>query len=94
MRIRWKKRALNHLFAIHSYITPRNQAAAQSVASKIQNAAHQLKQFPRLGHPGERVGILELQAADTTYVLPYRITGDTIEILSVFDQRRNPEDKL
>lgn len=94
MRIRWKKRALNQLFAIHGYIAKRNPAAAQGVASKIENAAIQLKQFPRLGHPGERVGIFELQVADTPYVLPYRIVGDVIEILAVFDQRRNPEDKL
>ncbi len=64
------------------------------MGTAIQNAAKRLKQFPRLGHPGERVGVFELQVPGTHYVLPYRMVGEVIEILSVFDQRRNPEDKL
>ena len=94
MRLRWKKRALNQFFAIHRFIAKRNPAAAQGVLSDIEKAAHRLKEFPRLGHPGERVGVWELQVPGTSYVLPYRIVGEMIEILAVFDQRRNPEDKL
>ncbi len=94
MRLRWKKRALNQFFAIHQFLSRRNPAAAQSIGAEIQDAARQLTEFPHLGHPGERVGVFELQVPGTPYVLPYRIVGDVIEVLSVFDQRRNPEDKI
>lgn len=93
MRVKWKKRALNQLFAIHRFLNDRNSAAAQSVVIDIQHSAKRLKEFPHLGHPGERVGVFELQVPGTLYVLPYRTFGDVIEILSVFDQRRNPEEK-
>lgn len=93
MRLRWKKRALNDFFAIKAYIAKNNPEAADRVGTEIQAAAIRLKQFPQLSHPGERIGILELQVPGRPYTLPYRITGEFIEILSVFDQRRDPEEK-
>lgn len=93
MRLRWKKRPLNDFFAIKAYIAKHNPGAADRVGAEIQAAAIRLKQFPRLGHPGERIGVLELQVPGRPYTLPYRVTGELIEILSVFDQRRNPEEK-
>jgi plasmid stabilization system protein ParE len=53
-----------------------------------------LKQFPNLGHVGEWIGVRELQVPGRHNVLPYRLNGEIIEILAVFDQRRDPEDMV
>ena len=34
-----------------------------------------------------------LQVASLTYALIYRVGSDIIEIITVFDQRRDPEEK-
>lgn len=94
MRLRWKKRALNNFFAIKNHVAKYNPNAAERVGAEIQAAAIRLKQFPRLGHPGERIGVLELQVPGRPYLLLYCVEGEVIEILSVFDQRRGPEDML
>ncbi|MFN0191395.1 MAG: type II toxin-antitoxin system RelE/ParE family toxin [Aestuariivirga sp.] len=93
MRIRWKRPALLDFFRIKDHIAKHNPAAAEQVGSEIQNAAFLLKSFPQLGHGGERIGIFELQVPNRPYVLPYRLNGEVIEILAVFDQRRNPKDR-
>ncbi len=94
MRLRWQRRALSDLFAIQAHIARHNPAAADAVGWEIQTAAMRLKQFPNLGHSGEWIGVRELQVPGRPYVLPYRLNGEIIEILAVFDQRRDPEDLL
>lgn len=93
MRLRWQRRALADLFQIQAYIAQHNPDAADTVAREIQNAAIRLKQFLRLGHVSDIIGIFELQVPGRPYVLPYRIADDIIQILAVFDQRRDPKDK-
>lgn len=94
MRLRWQRRALDDLFSIQAHIARHNPDAAEHIAREIQTAAARLKQFPRLGQVSERIGILELQVPGRPYVLPYRLDGDTIQVLAVFDQRRNPDEKF
>ena len=94
MRLRWRKRALRNFFAIHRFISNRNPGAGHRIGVEIQNAALRLKQFPRLGHPGEKVGVFELQVPGRPYLITYRIADEVVEILSVFDQWRDPEDLI
>ena len=94
MRHRWRKRAVDEFRHIRRYIAERNPAAAERVISDIQRAADRLLDFPGLGHLGEYTGVLELQVPRRPYVLIYRIDGDVIEILSIFDQRRDPENMI
>ena len=94
MRHKWRKRAVDEFQHISRYIAERNPAAAARVAIDIQRAADRLLDFPGLGHLGEHTGVLELQVPRRPYVLIYRIEGDVIDILSIFDQRRDPEDML
>lgn len=94
MRLLWSRRAQRQLTRIQAWIGRSNSSAAERVVAKIVATARRLEQFPGLGHPSEQDDIRLLQAAGLTYVLPYRVAGDDIEILAVFDQRRDPEDML
>jgi toxin ParE1/3/4 len=40
-------------------------------------------------NPTHRTDVRRLVVAGTIYSIPYRVTGETIEILEVFDSRRH-----
>jgi len=37
-----------------------------------------------LGRPGRVLGTRELVVPDTSYIIPYRVRGNTLEVLRVF----------
>ena len=94
MRVIWQRRALRQFFAIHDYIATNDPVAAGQIVLEIEAAIERLIAFPFLGRTGDIVGIRLLQIPGRPYVLPYRIVDDAIEITAVFDQRRDPEDRL
>ena len=93
MRLLWLRQAKFDLFAIHDYIALRNPSAASRITAEITEAAIRLKQFPLLGRPADEAGVRLLQASGLPYLLPYRVTGDIIQIIAVIDERmeRPPE---
>lgn len=93
MKIVWSRRAQRDLRRIQSYIGKSNPRAASDVSSRIERAVHRLAQFPLSGPEIEGTALRLLQVAGLTYALPYRVGAYVVEILSVFDQRRDPEDK-
>jgi toxin ParE1/3/4 len=60
---------------------------------RIQNAVRLLAEMPRRGRPGRWPGTRELIVPRTSYIVPYRVAGDHIEILRVFHgARRWPQE--
>ena len=94
MRVKWQRRALRQLIAIHESIAANGPAAADRIAFEIDQSAQKLKSFPLLGRQSDKIGLRLLQVPGRPYVLIYSITPDVIDIASVFDQRRNPEDMI
>ncbi len=88
MRILWLPQARHDLKSIRRYYTEvANKAAADHRVQNIVHAAEHLLDHPFLGHPSERAeGVHELQVGKLPYVLPYRVVGDSVEILCVFDE--------
>ena len=93
MKVSWSRRAQRDPRRIKSYIGKRNPDAASDVSSRINGAADRLEQFPLIGPEVEGTALRLLQVPGLTYALAYRVGLNAIEILSVFDQRRNPEEK-
>ena len=61
-----------------------NFTAANRIVVRIVSMVHnQLADFPESGRTGRIEGTRELVVPKTPFVAPYRITGDTIEILAV-----------
>ncbi len=88
MRLKWLRRARADLFGIHDYIAKHDPDAADRVAREIEMAAIRLKSFPQLGRPAHAVEVRLMQVPGLPYLLPYRVRGKFIEIVAVFDQRR------
>jgi len=88
LRVRWLQTALANLEAHAQYIARDNPAAARRVVAAIERAAAQLADYPALGRPGRVEGTRELVVHGTPYIVPYRVRGQTVQILRVFHAAR------
>ena len=92
MRVRWLRKALRNLDEEASYIAADDIVAARLVVQRVVSAVAQLAEQPGLGRPGRVPDTRELVVPKARYIVPYRISGETVEILRVFHtNRRLPE---
>jgi toxin ParE1/3/4 len=92
MRVRWLRTALRNLDEEASFIAADDSVAARLVVERVLQAVAQLAEQPGLGRPGRVHGTRELVVAKSRYIVPYRVRGDTVEVLRVFHtSRRLPE---
>lgn len=89
LEIRWLKRALASFDAEAAYIARDNPAAAARVVEAIATTVDMLAQHPALGRPGRVEGTRELVVPNTPYLVPYRVRGQTVEILEDWPLIRN-----
>jgi toxin ParE1/3/4 len=88
VRVRWLRVALANLEAEADYIAEDNPAAAGRLVQRIMRAVDLLAKNPAMGRPGRVSGTRELVIADTSYIVPYRVRADAVEILRVFHAAR------
>ena len=92
MRIRWLRTAVRNLDDEATHIAADDPDAARLALRRAFEAVQQLREHPGASRPGRVPGTRELIIRNTRYVLPYRVRGETIEILRVFHtSRRAPE---
>ncbi|RWO93415.1 type II toxin-antitoxin system RelE/ParE family toxin [Mesorhizobium sp.] len=82
-RIRWTGRALRRLDEIGAHIEKNNPEAAARVIARIVTAAEHLADQPAMGRIGRIKTTRELVLVDIPYIVPYRVNGETVEILTV-----------
>lgn len=92
MRVHWSPRAKRELSRIKRWIAKQNHPAAERVVGQILHSTRRLQQYPNIGKATDRGSLRLLQVTGQFYALSYRVTGEDIEMLAVFDQRRNPEE--
>jgi addiction module RelE/StbE family toxin len=88
VRVRWLRKALANLEAEADYIAQDNPAAANRIVQSVFHAVSLLRKNPALGRSGRVAGTRELVVSGTPYIVPYRVRGDTVEILRVFHGAR------
>jgi addiction module RelE/StbE family toxin len=82
-KVRWTIRALRRLDQIGAFIAKDNLNAAARVVARIVSAADSLAEQPAMGRVGRIRGTRELVLADIPYLIPYRVVGREIEIITV-----------
>jgi toxin ParE1/3/4 len=89
----WSLEAINDLVALRAYIEQDDPKAAQRVALHIvRNIEILLPSNPDMGRPGRVPGTRELVIPKTPFIVPYRLVGNTVQILRIFHgARRWPE---
>jgi toxin ParE1/3/4 len=82
VELRWTRKALENLDQIAAYIGQDNPTRANSFVGEIKEKTEMLLTFPALGRPCRVPGTRELVVHEN-YVLPYRVKGDTVQIIRV-----------
>jgi toxin ParE1/3/4 len=89
----WSPEAIDDLVSLRVFIAEDNLAAAQRVVLHIlHNVEALLSKHPEMGRPGRVPGTRELVIPKTPFIVPYRVQGNTIQVLRVYHSaRRWPE---
>jgi toxin ParE1/3/4 len=74
---------LRRLEDIRERIASDNPAAATRVIERIRTAVRRLAASPAIGRPGRVEGTRELVTTGTPYIVPYRVTTDAVQIITM-----------
>jgi addiction module RelE/StbE family toxin len=88
MRVRWLRRARQQLDEAGAYIARDNPEAADRLVQRIRNAVERLADNPLMGRNGRVIGTRELVVTGTSYIVAYRVRGQTVEVLAVHHAAR------
>ncbi|MCO5080230.1 MAG: type II toxin-antitoxin system RelE/ParE family toxin [Rhizobiaceae bacterium] len=88
MKLKILPRAVRDLADIHTYIRAENPGAANSVALRIGKSFDLITAKPEIGRPAQHARIREWSVPGLPYLIPYRVRGDTVEVLRVFHTSR------
>jgi toxin ParE1/3/4 len=89
MTLIWSPEAIADLVALRSYIEQDDPAAAQRVSLHIiHNVETLLPNSPEMGRPGRVPGTRELVIPRTTFIVPYRLVGNAIQLLRIYHSAR------
>jgi len=94
MKIVWFKRAIWDLQSAKDYISQDNPLAAQEIVQRIKNKVSLLSEQPGIGRPGRVPYTKELVIDRTSFILPYRVRDNRIEILRVLHTSRRWPTKI
>jgi plasmid stabilization system protein ParE len=91
MKIRLMRAAIRDLRETRTYIAQDDPKAAAQVAMRLERAITLIAERPDIGRPATDQPVREWSVPGLPFVIPYRISDDTIEIVRVFHtSRRRP----
>ena len=93
-RIRWTRRAIRRLDQIGANIAIESPKGAARVIQRIASAIAPLASHPALGRVGRIEGTRELVLADVHYIIAYRVTSETVDVLTVLHASQQWPDEL
>lgn len=93
MKLKILPRAVRDFAGIRAYIGADSQAAAEAVSARITKSLNLITLRPEIGRPTPETRIREHSVPGLPYVIPYRVRGDTVEILRIFHTSRERPSK-
>jgi len=82
------RQALRNLDEEAAYIAQDSPQSAAVFVRHLMASVQMLAQHPQMGRPGRVPGTRELVVTRYPYILPYRVRGQSVEILRVFHTAR------
>jgi toxin ParE1/3/4 len=83
MHLRWTPKAAADLEAISGYLHTNHPSYAQRTVRTLYDAVLELRQFPSRGRIGNRPGTRELVVTGLPYIVIFRVTEISVEILRI-----------
>jgi toxin ParE1/3/4 len=93
-RLVYPRRYSRRLEDIYERIATDNPAAAPRVIERIRTAVERLREFPAIGRPGRVEGTRELIVTGTPYIVPYRVKGEIVQIITVLHSAQRWPDQF
>jgi addiction module RelE/StbE family toxin len=88
MQVKWLRRALGNLDEEAAYIAKDSPRMASEFVLHMRDSVAMLADHPDMGRPGRIAGTRELVVTRFSYILPYRVRGNSVEVLRVFHTAR------
>jgi plasmid stabilization system protein ParE len=85
----WTQPALNGINFAYEYLVDFNPRAARKVVEGLRAAGDSLEHFPNRGRPVPGTNMREI-VTSYSYVIRYRVTGNTVVILRIRHTSRRP----
>lgn len=76
-----------------AHIAREDEETAQKISACIKARVEGLRDQPHQGRPGRIFGTRELVIDKFSFIVPYRVKDNEIQILRVFHTSRNPPRK-
>ncbi|SER49059.1 MULTISPECIES: type II toxin-antitoxin system RelE/ParE family toxin [Pseudomonas] len=89
--IHWRTTARNNLAKIIRYIAEQNPTAASDMLARLESAILPAAEHPYLYRAGRVPGTREV-VAHPNYILVYRVTAGTVEVVNVLHARQEYPD--
>ena len=86
--------AIRRLEDIRERIAADNLTAAIRMIERIRAVVTRLAGSPALGRPGRVAGTRELVIPRTPYIVPYRVNGDVVQIITILHGAQRWPDRL
>ena len=83
MHVKWLASAIESLDAQGEHIARDDPDAAVRIVNLIFDRVERLAAFPASGRPGRVPGTRELVVSATPFIVAYRVTGQSVEVLRV-----------
>ncbi|MBW2614635.1 MAG: type II toxin-antitoxin system RelE/ParE family toxin [Deltaproteobacteria bacterium] len=93
-KIRWLRLALADLDELMVYMARDNPEAAAKAAWKIWETTRTLSNHPAMGKPGRVPGTREMVVTGTSYIVPYRVVANEVQILRILHGSRKWPEKF
>jgi plasmid stabilization system protein ParE len=89
VKIRFALAALDDLLRIREYLIERyGEAQATRIGARIRASIDLLPQYPYIGHIGEVPGTRARKVNGQPYIVIYRVTEQTVEVIHIYHERR------
>jgi plasmid stabilization system protein ParE len=93
-RLEYAPRYFRRLEDIHEHIAADNRIAATRMIERIRAAVTRLAASSALGRPGRVTGTRELVIPGTPYIVPYRVKGEVVQIITILHGAQQWPDRL
>lgn len=88
MRVLLSDAALDDLASVYEFLAKDVESKALERIMRLLDAAESLAELPSLGRPGRVPGTRELIVPGTPYIIPYRVKGETVQVLRFYHSSR------
>lgn len=93
-RLEYSRRYFRRLEDIRERIAVDNPAAAARMVERIRAAVERLAASPAIGRPGRVADTRELIISGTPYIVPYRVKGEVVQIITVLHSAQRWPDRF